>query len=405
MNTVLTRSRLTGTLCLLLLAAGCASVPERNPVPASLADTAEVPGMPGIRYWADDAPPYAKAWLELSPEDLLSRYPASFGNPHNYLAISGGGANGAFGAGLLNGWTASGSRPEFTVVTGISTGALIAPFAFLGPDYDHVLRKVYTEFSTKDLLEPRGLVETLTGEAATDSAPLRARIGEFVTEEVVAAIAAEHKRGRSLLITTTNLDAGRSVTWQIGRIAESGSPDALNLIRDVMLASASIPAALPPVLVEVEAEGQIYDELHVDGNTGSVVNLYPLALDWRAVLERLEIEEAPNLYIIRNGHAVIPHEIVDRRTIHIAGRSIQTLMNYLALGDLYELYLATKRDGVHYYLADIPADFLQTPTEPFDREYMNALFELAYRAAADGYPWQRLPPNYHESDTGTLREM
>jgi hypothetical protein len=351
MNTVLTRSRLTGTLCLLLFAAGCASVPERNPVPASLADTAEVPGMPGIRYWADDAPPYAKAWLELSREDLLSRYPASFGNPHNYLAISGGGANGAFGAGLLNGWTASGSRPEFTVVTGISTGALIAPFAFLGPDYDHVLRKVYTEFSTKDL------------------------------------------------------DAGRSVTWQIGRIAESGSPDALNLIRDVMLASASIPAALPPVLVEVEAEGQIYDELHVDGNTGSVVNLYPLALDWRAVLERLEIEEAPNLYIIRNGHAVIPHEIVDRRTIHIAGRSIQTLMNYLALGDLYELYLATKRDGVHYYLADIPADFLQTPTEPFDREYMNALFELAYRAAADGYPWQRLPPNYHESDTGTLREM
>ncbi len=301
MNTALTRSRLTGTLCLVLIAGGCASVPERNPVPPSLADAAEVPGMPGIRYWADDAPPYAKAWLERSQEDLLSRYPASFGNPHNYLAISGGGANGAFGAGLLNGWTDSGTRPEFTVVTGISTGALIAPFAFLGPAYDHVLKRVYTEFSTEDLLESRGLLQALTGEAATDSAPLRARIAEFVDEEVMDAIADEYQRGRSLLITTTNLDAGRSVTWLIGRIAASGSPNALELIRDVMLASASIPAALPPVLVEVEAAGQAYDEVHVDGNTSSVVNLYPLALDWEAVLQRLEVDAAPNLYIIRNG--------------------------------------------------------------------------------------------------------
>lgn len=398
MNTALTRSRLTGTLCLVLIAGGCASVPERNPVPPSLADAAEVPGMPGIRYWADDAPPYAKAWLERSQEDLLSRYPASFGNPHNYLAISGGGANGAFGAGLLNGWTDSGTRPEFTVVTGISTGALIAPFAFLGPAYDHVLKRVYTEFSTEDLLESRGLLQALTGEAATDSAPLRARIAEFVDEEVMDAIADEYQRGRSLLITTTNLDAGRSVTWLIGRIAASGSPNALELIRDVMLASASIPAALPPVVVEVEAGGQTYDELHVDGNTSSVVNLYPLALDWEAVLQRLEVDAAPNLYIIRNGQIDIAHQSVDRQTIAIAGRSIQTLMNYLARGDLYELYLLTQRDGVRYHLANIPAEFTEAPKEPFDRKYMNALFELGYELAKGGYPWQRVPPNYHESE-------
>ena len=372
----------------------CSSVPERNPLPESLSDAAQIPGIDGARYWADEPQPEMDDWFELTKEQLKLRYPASYGQAHNYLAISGGGQRGAFGAGLLCGWTETGKRPEFAMVTGVSTGALIAPFAFLGPEYDHVVREIYTGYSTKDIVESRGILETIFGDAATDSSPLRERLVRYIDTDVMAAIATEFKKGRVLYIVTTNLDAARPVAWNIGRIAASGSPDALQLIRDIMLASASIPAAFPPVMFDVEADGQHYDELHVDGGATSVLYLYPIGLDWKKLAGRLEVKGKPSVYIVRNGSWRKNYKSVKRSTIPIAMRTIDSLMGSAVLGDAYRIYLATQRDGIDYHLAYIPENFSEESSEPFDKEYMAKLFDFGYQMAKDGYRWHTAPPGY-----------
>lgn len=375
----------------------CSSVPERNSLPESLSNTAQIPGIAGARYWADEPQPEMDDWFELTKEQLKSQYPASYGQAHNYLAISGGGQRGAFGAGLLCGWTETGTRPEFTMVTGVSTGALIAPFAFLGSEYDHVIREIYTGYSTKDIVEPRGILETVFGDAATDSSPLRERLVRYIDTDVMAAIATEFKKGRVLYIVTTNLDAARPVAWNIGRIAISGSPDALQLIRDIMLASASVPAAFPPVMFDVEADGQRYDELHVDGGATSVLYLYPIGLDWGKLAGRLEVKGKPSVYIVRNGGWRKNYKSVKRSTIPIAMRTIDSLMGSAILGDAYRIYLATQRDGIDYHLAYMPEKFSEESSEPFDKEYMIKLFDFGYQMAKDGYKWHTAPPGY---DTG-----
>jgi predicted acylesterase/phospholipase RssA len=359
-----------------------------------LADAAAIPGIKNARYWADQPPPYTADWFDLSSEQLQARYAAIFGRAHNYLAISGGGPRGAFAAGLLNGWTAAGTRPQFTMVTGVSTGALIAPFAFLGPDYDHMIKKFYTEFSTDDLMKKRGKLKALFGDAAADSAPLRQKIAEFIDEDVMAAIATEHAKGRILAIGTTNLDAGRPVTWNIGRIAASGAPNALDLIHDILLASASVPAAFPPVMFTVEADGQSYDEMHVDGGVTSLVYLYPLGLDWEKILDHLEVPGRPNVYLIRSGYLKEGWASVKRNTVYIAARSMDALMQSAVYGDMYRIYLGTSRDGLNYRLAFIPESFDAQPSEPFDSEYMTELFNLGYEMAKDGYQWKSEPPGY-----------
>ncbi len=381
-------------VCLAVLGAGCSSVPERNPLPEQLRDKAGIPNIEHARYWADEAPPETEQWLKLSKQQLKQRYPATFGTTHNYLAISGGGQNGAFGAGLLNGWTEAGTRPEFTMVTGISTGALIAPFAFLGPEYDHVIKEIYTSYSTRDIVEERGVIKAMTSDAATDSTPLRQKIAGYVDVDVMAAIAAEYKKGRILEIVTTNLDAGQPVAWSIGRIAASGAPEALQLIRDIMLASASIPVAFPPVMFDVEADGKLYDELHVDGGATSVLYLYPIGLDWDEVVDHLEVEGRPNVYTIRNGRLKKGWSTTNRSTVPIAIRTIDTLFSSIVQGDIYRIYLATQRDGINYHLAYIPESFDEKSTESFDKEYMTKLFKLGFEMARDGFEWQTTPPDY-----------
>ena len=382
---------------LVIIASSCSSAPQRNPLPEELSGQAQIPGIPKARYWADAVPPETEEWFKLSKNELKARYPAAYGSAHNYLAISGGGANGAYAAGMLNGWTDAGNRPEFTIVTGVSAGALIAPFAFLGSDYDYVIKEVFTEYSTKDIVTTHGKLKTLLGDAATDSTPLAEKIAQYVDENVMHAIAAEYRKGRILDIVTTNLDAGRPVSWDIGLIADSGSPDALQLIRDIMLASASIPAAFPPVMFEVEAGGERYDELHVDGGATSVVHLYPIGLDFEKLLSNLEVKGTPNVYVIRNGRLQRRWEAVNRNTVSISLRSLDSLMGSVVKGDMYRIYLATRRDGLAYHLAVIPDSFTDVPNEAFDREYMTRLFKLGYERARNGYPWDKAPPDFDTS--------
>ena len=382
------------SLILVAFCTGCAGLEKRNPVPDEFTGDAQISGIPAARYWADDVPPDAGMWKDLSTEELRERFPDAVGKQHNYLAISGGGPRGAFAAGFLNGWTKAGTRPDFVYVTGVSTGALIAPFAFLGPDYDHILEELYTSISTEDILKKRSLLKIFRLDAVADSTPLRQLIEKYVDQRTMQAIADKYRRGSSLVILTTNLDAGRSVAWDIGTIATSGDPKALQLIRNVMLASASIPAAFPPVMMEVEANGQRYDEMHVDGGVTSQLHLYPLELNLAEYLDRYDVVGAPTVYVIRNGFVEAKYQSIDRRTLAIAVGSMSTLMGSISYGDMYRIYLETQRDGIEFKLAYVPDSFSEPLTEPFDTAYMKKLYKLGYESAVNGYEWKSAPPDY-----------
>ena len=332
--------RLCPLLVMLCLVGGCAGVAPRNPVPDGLVGRAQIPGIPNARIWGDDIPPeYEQRLRSLSTAEGRRAYPAMFVPEHNYLAVSGGGADGAFGAGLLVGWTEAGNRPEFQMVTGVSTGALTAPWAFLGSDYDGILREVYTTTESRDIARRRGLAIVAFSDAAADSAPLLDIIERYVTDEVIEAIAVEFRRGRQLFIGTTDLDFMRPVIWNVGTICASGHPNAKSLVHEIMLASASIPAALPPVRIDVEVDGQMYDEMHVDGGTTSQVFVYPTAMDWPALLEAAGVIEGANTYIIRNSHLAPRREVVEPKVLSIASRSISTLIRTQGVGDLYRICL------------------------------------------------------------------
>lgn len=314
--------------------------------------------------------------------------------PAYFLAISGGGDNGAFGAGLLNGWTAAGTRPEFKAVTGVSTGALIAPFAFLGPKYDHVLRKVYTETSQADIFKKRGMLKGLFSDALADTRPLYATIETYADQALLDAIAAEYAKGRLLLVGTANMDSLEPVIWNMTAIAASRDPNALNLFRHILLASASIPVAFPPVMLDVRVDGRHYQEMHADGGTMAQVFLYPPSVDVQQTSTSEGIERKRILYIIRNARLDVDWSNVERRVMPIATRAIGSLTQTQGIGDLYRIYATTQRDGIDYNLAFIPPTFTVPHQEQFDTAYMRQLYAVGERMAVAGYPWQKTPPGF-----------
>lgn len=384
-------------LFVLILSVSCAHVPERNPLPEEQVASAEVLGIPRSRMWGDEPTPWEHAWFQRSKAELRERYPAAFGKRHDYLALSGGGENGAFAAGLLVGWTEAGTRPVFTIVTGVSAGALVAPFAFLGPEYDDVLEEVSVKLTADKVYNKRRTLRGLRTDAMADTEPLKALIAKYVDQELIEKIAAEYRSGRELDIGTTNLDSMRPMIWRIGPIANSGHPQALRLIRQILLASASIPVAFPPVLVEVEANGTTYDELHVDGGAASQVFLYQLGSDWQAVSKKLEVRGRPKVYVIRNSRLVPVYEKVENKIFPIAGRSLDSIIRTQGIGDLNRIYIETCRDGLDFHLAYIPPDFTKQSDGSFDPEYVRALFEMAKERAKAGYQWERMPPELRTS--------
>jgi len=372
----------------------CATLTDRHPVPQQYVQTAKIQGIPFVRFWGDEVPADLKERLTKARKQIMELNPDAKWQTINYLALSGGGANGAFGAGLLLGWTTAGDRPEFNVVTGVSTGALIAPFAFLGPEQDTLLKKFFTTTSTKDVITIHPLLKILTGESAASSEPLRQTLREIFDEKMMAAIAAQYAKGRRLYIGTTNLDADRPVIWNIGAIASSGHPRSAALVADVLLASASIPGVFPPVFIEVEAGGKSYDEIHVDGGASSQVFLYPASVDVRQVRKDLGREGKHRIFLIRNSFLKPQWKAVKPSLAKIAGRSLGTLIRNQGIGDLYRIYLAAQRDGIEYNLAFIPEDFKMESKEEFDPEYMSRLFDLGYRMAQSGYPWEKTPMGF-----------
>jgi predicted acylesterase/phospholipase RssA len=377
-----------------LLAAACATTPRQAAVPFELQAKAAVIGYSvGIRYFPEDAAHVQEFERDfLASNDLESaelRRQRGDGTlpPAAYLAISGGGDNGAFGAGLLNGWTRAGTRPVFKLVTGVSTGALIAPFAFLGPEYDGRLKALYTGISMHDVAKERSLLSVLYGDAMADNTPLRKLVEKSVTQDMVDAIAREYDKGRILLVATTNLDVRRPVIWNVTEIAATRRPDALDLIHKILVASAAIPGTFPPVMIDVEAGGKRYQEMHVDGGTASQVFVYPAAIK----LHELAMRER-TLYVIRNARLDPEWAQVDRRTLPIALRSITCLIQNQGVGDLYRIYAIAHRDHIDYNLAFIPPAFDQPHTADFDTPYMKALFAFGEKMAAEGHEWAKHPP-------------
>jgi predicted acylesterase/phospholipase RssA len=383
-----------------LVISGCSSLGRLHAVPESMQDTAKIPGFSGIRYRLDskeDSEAFAQEAINAGLKEFA--YLGYQGIPKNpppthYLAVSGGGDNGAFTAGLLNGWSASGTRPEFKLVTGVSTGGLVAPFAFLGKDYDAVLKNSYTETEPRDILKPRWLLTALLSDALADNTPLWRKVRKEVTREMLDRIADEYKKGRLLLIGTTDLDDRTAVIWNMTKIASSQDPKALDLFHSIMIASAAVPGAFPPVMIDVEVDGKKYQEMHVDGGATSQVFVYPTTLRIKEISRQYDLNREKNLYVIRNDRLDPDWSETERAIVTIAGKSIQSLIHSQGIGDLYRIQSIARRDGLNFNLAFIPPEFNAPHKEEFDPEYMRALYQTGYDAALKGYDWHKAVPGF-----------
>ena len=352
-------------------AAAAHQPPPRTPFTAADDAAAVIPGMPDARFYADADGEFAKA-LPVQPGP--------------WLILSTGGSDGAFGAGILNGLSAAGQRPDYAVVTGVSTGALMAPFAFAGPRYDDALKTAYTTITAADVFEAGG-----TGESFVDSWPLKDLIAKQITPALLADVAAAHNSGRRLFVITTDLDAQRSVVWNMGAIAARGGDAALNLFRTVLLASGAIPGAFPPVLIGVEAGGKKFSEMHVDGGVGGQFFVAPAALLESTSDYRIPATE---LYVVVNSGLQPDFQVVQPSTPVILAQSVGAAVKVDLRLMLDRAYLAARRSNVGFNVATIPASFSAPSRGPFDPDYMKALYQTGYEQGKSANAFANRPPPY-----------
>jgi predicted acylesterase/phospholipase RssA len=379
---------------------GCTTTKRLQAVPEAQQDMAEIPGLASVRYRvgtiedtldleqeALESIRREKAYNELQamPEELP---------PANFLAISGGGDNGAYAAGFLNGWSKLGTRPEFKLVTGVSTGGLIAPFAFLGEDFDDRLTEFYTETDPEDIMRVRSLAAAIFSDSLADNAPLWKIIKKEVNQEFLNRVAAEYHKGRLLFLGTTDLDARKGIVWNMTKIASVKNPRALQLFQSIMIASAAVPGGFPPIMIDVEVDGEKFQEMHVDGGATAQVFVYPTSLKVGDIAKAYNVDRERNLFILRNARLDANWSSTERSLLSIAGKSISSLIHMQGMGDLARIYLMTRRDGVSYNLAFIPEDFNAEHKEEFDNTYMRALYKVGYDAALGGYEWSNSAPGF-----------
>ncbi len=342
-----------------------AEPPSRPELTAAEQDAAIIPNIPDARFWAD------------SEKDFIAALPTVRGP---WINLSTGGGDGAFGAGLLNGWSESGKRPQFTLVTGVSTGALMAPFVFVGSSMDPRLKRAYTEYNAGDIFE-----DVKTPESLVDTWPLKRLIAKEVTPELLAAVAEGHKAGRRLFVATTNLDASRGIVWNMGAIASRGDEAALKLFRDIMLASTAIPGLFPPVMIDVEANGKKTQEMHADGGLAAQVYTAPETLLNASSNYHLPATE---LYVIANTGLTPEFQQSERSLLGVLGRSIAVGVRIMLRLGVDRAYAAAKRSEIPFNLA-YPA-LAQTDAQArgvFDSEYMKSLFDLGVTRGRTGTPF------------------
>jgi hypothetical protein len=355
----------------------CSSLPRAS-FTREQQDMAGIPGIADARIWADD------------PAGLSRTAPFSDGQRKStsidVLALSGGGAEGAFGAGLLVGWTEAGNRPEFSVVSGTSSGALIAPFAFLGASHDAILRDLFTSGIAQSLLHLDGL-NAIFGSGVFKTEPLKLLIAHYVDEDLLHLVAAQHRRGRRLFVVTTNIDAQRTAVWNMGAIAESDYSGRLQLFRDILVASASAPGLFAPAYIQVQAGNAMFQEMHVDGAVTSNVLAVPEAV----LLQKVALTNTakPKLYIIVNGKITPDFVVIGDGTLSIVARSFFSTVKANTRNTLIATYDFARRNGWQFRLAAIQPDYAMTSTTfNFDTEYMRGLFNLGFSMGRTGQQWQ-----------------
>lgn len=376
------------------------AIPERlAAVPRGRASQASVLGLPNERFFVTEAGGQAAIRDEfiaaVERRTGIRGAGAGAALPElDLLGISGGGDNGAYGAGLINAWTERGNRPEFFLVTGVSTGALSAPFAFLGPSRDAQLKAVYTDITLADVLVTRGITAAIWNDGMADNTPLFRTIGRYLDEAMLAEIGREYEKGRLLLVGSTDLDAQQPVIWNIGAIARSGHPKALETVRKVLLASSAIPGAFSPVLFDVTLDGKAHQELHVDGGAFAQVFLYPISVGQlrRERIARRQPVAPVRAYVIRNARLDPEWASVERRTYGIAGRAISAMIASSGFNDVVRIYGAAQRDHVDYNLSYIGPDFTVEYGKPFDQAYMRPLYEYGRQRMLAGNAWVKQPP-------------
>lgn len=362
-----------------LLATACATAPRLDTPPVSPRGANPVGYPASIRMETNDAdfhkenaPRAARAIVKTADRTV------------DMLALSGGGAGGAYGAGVLVGLTNAGTRPRFEIVTGVSTGALIAPFAFLGSEWDGKLTEAYRGDATNNLMQSRG-VGALFDVGMFDGKPLRELVERFVDDKLVAAVAAATTEGRMLLVATTNLDREETVIWDMGAIAQAGGTKARKLFQDVLVASASVPGVFPPVMIDVEKDGKKYQEMHVDGGASTpffvapdaVLNMDNASLNMRGA----------NVYVVVNGQSASAPRTTSNNTIDIAARSFTAVLNKMTRAAIDQTAGFSKTNGMGFRFTSIPSDVQFGGSLAFDKANMAATFDYGVRCAARGQVW------------------
>jgi predicted patatin/cPLA2 family phospholipase len=390
------RSLRFATLCAVFLcafASGCAR--QRSCVPAGLLNPEATVDLNATneRDLSRDREAFAAVLARLKEDQPDGLDPNR--KHYSVLALSGGGSYGAFSAGVLNGWTTSGKRPQFDIVSGVSTGALIATFAFLGPQYDRLLCDFYTTTTTDGIYRKRCKPVALVSDSFVSSEPLARKIESSITPQVFCQVAQAHAAGRHLYIGTTNVDTGRLVIWDMGAIASSGKPNSLDLFRKIILASASPPGFFPPVPIDVTINGQTYTEMHVDGGTTAQVFFRSsmLPVETSQYTQRRRPLAGSCVYIIVAGKAFPDPQCVTGNTLKIAGSSLAALTYAQTRNDLVRIYTLSLLTGMDFRLAEIPQDWqVHQDSMEFDPVVMKSLYIRGYQSAISGQIWADLPP-------------
>ena len=383
--------RILGVL-LLAVAVGCTARQRTCAPPALTRESGLVQPGPAD----DSAPVEAELLRSFADRTRVANAPGDpLARPGKFLALSGGGMYGAYTVGVLSGWTAAGDRPQFDVVTGVSTGALVATYAFLGTEYDAPMVRMFTSVSDRDIYRRRPVPAVLFSDSAASSAPLKKLIDANVGDDAIAAVARAHAAGRRLYVGTTNSDTRRLVIWDMGAIASSGRPDARELYRKILLASASVPGFFPPVPIEVEVNGRPFTEMHVDGGatTGVFLRAATLHLDPATLKAGKQPLAGSDTYVIVAGKLYADPACTDRRAVKIGESALTSVVYSQTRGELFRIYTLCLLGGMNYHLAAIPEDVkVGADAMAFDPDELRRLYDAGYAAVAGGRAWRDTPP-------------
>lgn len=382
-------------LFVLFIITGCSSL-QRNPAPLDKQFDARIAGMNEIRAISGQDNLFFEEYALTS--EAQYRKHNGFSETEklklDLLVLSGGADYGAFGAGLLNGWSESGTRPEFKLVTGVSTGALIATFAYLGSDYNQQLKEAFTTVNADDIYSTK-VMSLLWSDSLVGTGPLAQLIARYITNDVMLEVARAHAQGRRLWIATTNLDADRLVVWEMGEIAQSGHPDALKLFQRIILASTSIPGIFPPVMFDVEIDGKVYDEMHVDGGVKAQLFLNAETLNLVRLKELYEKAGGyPDwtVYIVRNAKVGPEPQQVNRKFYDVSSRAMSSLLKSQGRSDMERIYVFGQMADIKFNWTSLPAEYIPETLEPFDQVEMNNMFQMGYEQGLRGGDWRKRPP-------------